>query len=363
MSEALDVIEYRIFMLIKQPLHVNKYPIPAIYILAGKDPYLMLETAKQIKHRWYITNIQDKALPSSDPISNEWYSILYIDAATDWLLLEAQANNYNLFTQNLFIDVRYEKCTLDSMAMLFLQRYLLNSNDRCLITIQTPNLTLKQLTAFINYANMHVIQIAPLSRVALQYWIQEQLEQKNLQYSTDTVNLLYRLTQGNMLACAQAIERIHLTADTASVTSELVTEQLVEQFHYELFELSDACLQQDTNLTLCQLRYAQQKGVQPIIVLWWLTQEIRNLIKLKALTMRAISLHDACEQLNIWSTRIHLYKTAVMKITEEHLIVLLQYCKIADEWIKSSRNNNHVWQLLENIALSLCLGKQVTKLA
>lgn len=336
-------------MLIKQQAlstYLEKHPLPAIYILLGQDHFLLTEAANNIKQAWR----------KKDSEADE--TILHITGPSDWTLLNEKANSYSLFASNLLIDVRYEKQTLETAGKNFLDAYLKNINTSCLLLIRAPQLSMKQVQNFTNNNSVHVIQLFSLDASAMQHWIKEQLKQKGFSFATEIPSLIHQYTQGNMLACAQALEKISLVADDATLTEALVKEQLVNQCDYQLFELSEACLLKNSNRAIQHLRHANNSGTEPTLILWLLAQEIRLLIQLIELNEQSIPFATACSQLKIWSQRARLYQSALRSAKKEHLLRLLQFCKKTDERIKSSYNSQ-IWPSLEQIALSICLDKQV----
>lgn len=338
-------------MLIKQQAlssHLRQ-KLAAFYIIFGQDYFLLNEAAESLKSAWYQAN------------SNEVEeSTIVIQNPSDWAIANDEANSYSLFTKATLIDLRYEKKTLESAAKDFLLQYLQNPNPFCLLILRAPSLPLKQLQAFTNQDNLHLIQAASLPASAMQYWIVENLKRRNIKFEQDLPILIQQFTQGNMLACAQLIEKLELIAEPNTLlTTKIASEQLVNQCEYQLYELADACLSHNFEKVIQLLRHASQSKIEPILVLWLLAQEIRLLIQLKELTtQQALPFNTATSQLKIWPQRAKLYQSCLNKIELTTLLQLLQFCKTIDERIKSTQNKQ-IWQSLEQIALSLCLTKQV----
>ncbi|KTD16124.1 DNA polymerase III subunit delta [Legionella jordanis] len=336
-------------MLIKQQSlssHLSRQELPAVFILIGQDHFLLSQSAQQIKQIWKDRNHDTEE------------TIIHITQASDWSLLVEKANSYSLFASNLFIDVRYEKQNLDSDAKQFLAEYSKKPNSSCLILLRAPNLTAKSLGNFTNHECIHVVQIFSLDSLAMQNWIKERLHQYGISYAPQVPSLIQQHTQGNMLACAQALEKIRLVADGTMLSEEAAKAQLFDQCEYQLFELSEACLMANADKVIQHLRHARESGTEPTLVLWLLTQEIRNLIQLMELFEKAVPLASACAQLKIWSTRVKLYQTAIKRMQKKLLFQLLRFCKRIDESIKSSQHSQ-IWPSLEKVALSLCLAKKV----
>jgi DNA polymerase-3 subunit delta len=338
-------------MLIKQQAlssHLRQ-KLAALYIIFGQDYFLLNEAAESLKLAWKSVN------------NNEVEeSIIAINNPSDWTIVNEEANSYSLFTKSTLIDIRYDKKTLEAAGKDFLAHYLKNTNPSCLLILRAPNLPLKQLQGLTNQDGLHLIQAAPLPGLAMQHWIVEKLKKGGMKFEQEVPVLIHQFTQGNMLACAQVIEKLELLTDPDTLlTTDNVREQLVDQCDYQLFELADACLSHNSEKVIQLIRHACHTKVEPTLVLWLLAQEIRLLVQLTELTtQQALPFSTACSQLKIWPQRVRLYQSSIKKMELGTLLQLLQFCKTIDERIKSTQNNQ-IWQALEQIALSISLTKQV----
>ncbi len=186
------------------------------------------------------------------------------------------------------------------------------------------------------------------------HWINGQLTSQNIRYEPKVPELIQQHTHGNLLACAQVIEKIILSYGAAeAVTLEQVKEQLIDQCDYQLYELADACLSCQLEKALRLLQKSSQDRTEPTLILWLMTQEIRLLIQLSSLLRQSVPLTTACNQLKIWPQRTKLYELTVKRLPTAHLQHLLFMCHQLDEGIKSNRNTQ-VWQGLEQLAIGLC---------
>lgn len=321
--------------------------LKALYFLTGQDHFLLNEAAKDIQLAWQ-KNVKEGEK-----------AVFTIESVSDWAVLAEKVSNYSLFADNQLMDIRYEKKTFEPQAKAFFAHFLANINPRCLLLLRAPFLGAKQLSSLMSHDAVAVVQATPLDKQAMQTWITEQLQKKAMKFAQAVPSLIWQYTQGNMLACAQVIEKLTLVnAEKKPLTVAMVKEQLVDQCNYQLFELSEACLSANAAKAMQLLKQAYLAKTEPTLILWLLTQEIRQLIQLGELTKRSISFNAACQQLKIWSTRKGLYQLVMKQFSAEDLFLLLQFCKHIDERIKLNQVKL-AWQALEQVALSLCLRKQV----
>jgi DNA polymerase-3 subunit delta len=159
-----------------------------------------------------------------------------------------------------------------------------------------------------------------------------------------------------MLACAQVIEKIALSNTSNSrINSQQALEHLSDQCDNSLFELVDACLLGQADTAIHILRQSANNKTEATLVLWMLTQEVRILLQLSYLAHQKLDFKKACNQLKIWPQRTSLYQLSIKRLHGPVLEKLLHYCKSIDEQIKSNLNTQ-VWNSLEKLSLSLCLG-------
>ncbi|MFA5959201.1 MAG: DNA polymerase III subunit delta [Tatlockia sp.] len=336
-------------MLLKQPAlksHLNQKLAP-IYLLFGLDCYLLNKAAEDIKCAFKAGKEVDE-------------TVLSITNPSDWAILADEANSYSLFSTHTLIDIRYEKKTLDAPGKAVLTHYLKNINPSCLLLLRTAHFTQKAISWLINQDCVVAVQASALNAQALHHWIAEQLHKNALAFEPQVPALIQQYTQGNMLASAQVIEKLALTAEPQTILSvEVVKDTLVNQCDYQLFELADACLTQSADKAVQLLRYFANTKVEPILVLWMLTQEIRTLIKLGELTkQQAIPFSTACSQLKIWPQKNKLYQNLLNRGEMKLLLQLLRFCQTID-WSIKSNANAPIWNFLEQLTLSLCFLKPI----
>lgn len=319
--------------------------LQAVYVLIGQDRYLLDDATRSIKKAWRQCGECDE-------------KIISLVQPADWHTLLDEANSYSLFAENVLLDARFDKKTLDSTGKEILCKYLQNINTRCLIVLQANNVPAKQLQWLINDKNVSVVQATPLSDATLQTWIANQLQQRSIRYAAQIPMHILQYTQGNMLACAQIIEKLSLVSDSSTeLTTEDIKTQLSELGDFQLYELADACLAGHTQQSIQLLRQACDNRAEPTLILWLLTQEVRQLIQLTYLLNQATTFSEACNKLKIWSQRARLYESTLERLPLSKLYRLLHDCKQLDDWIKTGQSTQ-IWQAFERLALSICANNQ-----
>lgn len=315
-------------------------------VLVGQDYYL---------HQLALDEIRQAILKNRDCEEKR----LFIESQEDWKLFEEEANSYSLFSQNTLLNVVYEKKTFEVAGKKIIEAYLNNLNPRVFVVLRALNVAPKQIPWLNNHENTLVVVSYPLKELEMKQWIGAQLKTHGFSQPMQVVDLIFQYTQGNMGACAQAIEKIALTYEKgAQITAEDALSQLSNQCDYGLYELTEACLLGKSAHAIDILRQAANNKTEATLVLWILTQEVRVLTQLSALIAQKIDITSACNQLKLWPSKASLYQ-ARLKQSEAGLFPkLLLYAGHIDKRIKSS-SSELAWLGLESLCLSFCLGRLV----
>lgn len=337
LTELVDTMLIK-YQALSGTLKRKSYPV---VVLIGNDPYLLNDAALQLKQSVMAQH------------ENSIATTIDITAPADWSLLISEANSYSLFDDYVILDARFEKKSIDASGKGLLLHYLQHINDRCLLLLRAPLVPSKSLQWLIDSPNALVVQIYPLNDLALKQWIEAQFKHHKLTTELQVATLIQQQTQGNMLATAQLIEKLTLICNPhETITMSLVNEHLIDQSHFELYDLSEACLNANPLKVLRLLKQFRLEATEPTLILWILTQEVRLLIQITHLVNQGVSIDNACNQLKIWSSRIRLYAKTANRLTIEQLYDLLLECRQCDEMIKTSQGP-HIWNSFNNIALSI----------
>lgn len=315
---------------------------PAVFVLVGTDPYLIDESASAIKCAWQQSEEVD-------------IQLVEIQSPNDWLRLPESANSYSLLATKTLLDIRFNKKILDKTGKETLQAYLKKPNHRCLILIHAPLTAAKQWSWSNDATDAIVLHLTPLTEQGFKSWLNTELKATNLQYDRDVPDLIHDATQNNMVAAKQTIEKLMLTFKAGEkVTIEQVQAHLSQQSEYQLYEFTDACLLGKLHKALHVLRHARQTSrVEPTLILWLITQEIRRMIQLSTLLKANVPIAKACGQLKIWPKKAPFYQGSLKRGSTKHWQSLLVHAQQLDEAIKSSQVQT--WERLEELVLMFIL--------
>lgn len=316
-----------------------------VYVLAGPERYFIEEEAKAIKAAYALNREVD-------------HKLLTVDSSEDWQQIEEEANSYSLFASYVFLDVRYEKKSIDRVGKKIIANYLSSVNQRCLLLIRCPHVPLSQLQWLSASDKTVLVSAYPPSLQDMRNWIAKQLQQHQLKFTAHIPDIILHKVQGNMFACSQALEKITLIYPAGStLQANEMLQQLSDQSEYQLYDLSEACLAGNTENALRILGKLLILPNEYSLILWIITQEIRLLLQLKHLLQQQRSLTEACAELKVWKQRVRLYQAANERLSSSLLQQLMLTAHNIDLLIKTGKNSRHVARLLESSVLSFCQGQ------
>ncbi|MDF1677500.1 MAG: DNA polymerase III subunit delta [Legionellaceae bacterium] len=309
--------------------HLKQPPAP-VYLLVGQDAFLLNQAVLALKKNWRAlkeTEIEEKRI--------------YLELAQDWHELTETANSYSLFYSQQCIDATWQKKSLDAKSKAHLVDYAKAPNAECLVILRAPLLPPKQCADLSKNSNIVCINIQTLNAGAELRWIQQQLKKNQLTYTEAVPELIQTYTRGNLHAASQTIERLALTYEpNTTLTIEMTKAQLVDERQYKLYEISSACLEGNAKQALDLTERARKDQVEPILILWFITQELRLLEQLMA--------GRTYQALKIYSFRTQQYQRALKRLSRDTIYRLIQQSQILDTHIKSG-NTKQTWQLTERL--------------
>lgn len=297
-----------------------------LYILTGLDDFLLNDAAEKVKNIWFKAHTSEK-------------QVIHIENTDDWYNMLDAANSYSLFNEHILLDVRFDKKLLAKEALNIIKQYLANINPKCLLIMRLPNIPTKSLGKLSSDPNIGHIQIYPFKPYEQRNWINTALKNKNIKFNNDVVDIIMHYTEGNLLASFQIINVLTLImTDERQLTAEITHEFLIEQTQFSLYELRDACLTQNPANILRLLKQFENNKFEPQLILWILSQEIRNLINLKYL-LKTDDINKACSKLKIWPSHVKFYQQILNNLTLTNLFKLLTRIQEIDFKIKTSQHS------------------------
>ena len=276
-------------------------------------------------------------------------------AGFDWGELAAAAGSLSLFAEKRIIELRLPtgKPGRDGSAAIvdLMQR----TGDDLLILIEAPKLdrsgTSAKWVKAIEAVGAH-LQVWPVGARELPAWIGARMRMLGLKPDRDAVRLLVDRVEGNLLAANQEIEKLRLLLGEGEVSGMDVENAVADSSRFDVYKLTDAALEGQAARAIRMLGRLRAEGVEPVIVVWALTRELRTLARIADSVEAGTDLGVALQKAGVWRTRQGMVRSCVARHTPAHFYRMLQIARRADAAAKGQAALDP-WQLATEIVFGL----------
>ena len=327
--------------------HLNQQTLLPVYLICGDVPLLVQESSDLIRQTSRQQGFHQREL-------------LFVEPGFHWQAFTKIADNFSLLSDKIIIEIRNAKAKFDEPGTQALLRYLDNPpNDKRLLIITNKLTATQQKTKWYKAIDRcgAVIQLWPLSTHELSVWIAQRLKAANLNVDVESITLLAKLTEGNLLATQQSIEKLSLLYRDKPITPKAISAIVSDNAYFTIFDLTEAALIGESSRVVRILwgLYFNDKESTPL-VLWALASELRALYPLAYAHHhrgKPITQLLTCQ----WQIRKQPLKMALSRLNTETIAQLLQQAKHIDHIIKGIIPGN-AWQALESLSLAIA-GKEL----
>ncbi|SRR5579885_412753 len=197
-----------------------------------------------------------------------------------------------------------------------------------------------------------VITIWPIPREQLPQWIINRAKKYKLQFNHDAANLLADYIEGNLVAAAQAIEKIYLLQPQKNVDTDLVKTILTDESRFSVFDFIESLVAGDQSRSLHILESLRFDGSEPVLILWGITRELRLLASLARELKQGSAFETLFQKHRIFSRRQPAIRRFLGKFTAEDCWHLLSHAAEIDQIIKGAVTGD-AWQALQLFCLRM----------
>ncbi|QLL12743.1 DNA polymerase III subunit delta [Pseudomonas chlororaphis] len=315
-----------------------------VYVISGDDPLLCQEAADAIRSAARQQGFDERQVFSAD-------------ANFDWGTLLQAGASMSLFAEKRLLELRLPSGKPgDKGAAAFIE-YCSRPAEDTLLLISLPKLDgsaqkTKWGKALIDGEQTQFIQIWPVDASQLPQWIRQRLSQAGLSASQDAVELIAARVEGNLLAAAQEIEKLKLMAEGGQITVETVQAAVADSARFDVFGLVDAILNGEAAHTLRMLEGLRGEGVEPPVILWALSRELRSLANMSLQYSQGTPLDKVFSQARppVWDKRKPLMSKALQRYSAPRWAQLLLDAQRIDAQIKGQAAGSP-WSSLSRLSL------------
>lgn len=321
--------------------HLSQSLAP-IYLIAGEDPLLVGEAADAVRAR-------------ARELGHATREVLDAGASFDWSGLQQSADSLSLFAERRLLELRLPEPKPGAAGAKVLEAYTDNPPaDTVLLVITGRMDKATQNSRWVSALERVgvVVILWPISPQQLPGWIAQRMRRKGLAPDSEAIAVLADRVEGNLLAAAQEIERLHLLHGAGRIDGQMVAASVADSARFDVYKLADAALEGDTVRCCRVLRGLRAEGVEPILVLWALTREVRALASMAYDVAQGANSGRVVAAHRVWESRKRLVGAALRRGDAGQWQRLLQRCARIDQMIKGLAAGRP-WEELELLLLAM----------
>lgn len=323
--------------------HLDGDALAPAYLLAGQEPLLLIEAADAVRAAARRQGFDEREILDADEKSFDWGRLL---AATQQGSLFGGSRK--------LIDLRLPGGKPGKDGAEALQTFLAHPGPDNVLLITCMEWGKKwegAWTSAVAGAGWYV-PVWPVKRQELPSWITARARRHGLMLSNDAIDLLALRTEGNLLACAQELEKLVMLGEQGNIDAERLDALLVEQSRLDLFAFSDAALAGDAARALRIVRNIRAEGEAAVPVISWLGGQVEILARVAAAMDRGLSARRALEAEKVWVTKMPQYESTLRRLPPANLRRALLMLARAERAAKGQESGD-AWLLLERLVLTL----------
>ncbi len=319
--------------------HLQKGLAP-VYLVAGEEPLTIEECCDAIRRRAHEHGYERQAYT--------------VDPGFDWNGFNIESHSLSLFAARRLIELRLptaEPGDDGARALIELARDPRPDTALLVVTGRLDKATRESQWAKALEAAGVALTARELSPQRLPGWIGARLQRCGLSAGPGVIDALAYHMEGNLLACAQEIDKLALRLVGGTVTLEELRESLTDNARFDVYGLADGCLKGDAATALRRLHSLRAEDGAPTLVLWVLARELRALSPVTHALARGRPEGEALAP--VWASRRALVAKAAKRLGHDTCLDLLRRAARLDRVVKG-RAPGDAWHELEKLALALC---------
>ena len=359
--------------------------LASVYVVHGDEPLQREETLDAIRAAARAAGFGERI-------------VLHADSDFDWNELRAHAASLSLFAERRLIDLRIPGGSPGKDGGPALAQYAANPPPDMVLLLSCGRLdrrstSTKWFKALEGVGD--VIEVYPVRARDLPRWIAARCGARGMAIERDAAEALAERSEGNLLACAQEIDKLCLLASNnavsrsptttvearprqrsprptdgarphqrSPVTVDDVMRTVADSARFGTFDLIDPALEGNGARAVRILHVLREEGVEPFHVLGSLTWAIRGVCAVAAGVEGGARFDDALRAASGgWWRRKHALERALRRMPRRGWIGLLDVAEGVDRCLKGAPARSgapvrwsraDAWAGLERLVLGMC---------
>lgn len=300
--------------------HLQK-ELAAIYFVCGDEPLQVMECADQVR-------TQARKLDYTER------EVLDVDTQFDWNLLLDAGNSMSLFAEKRILELRLPSGKPGKVGSQVLQEYANRPAEDTVLIISSGKLdSSAKNTKWFKTLDQQgiVIQCWPVNTDQLPGWINQRLQSKGITADREAIQLLTDRVEGNLLAAAQEVDKLFLLYGAGKLDFEQTASAVADSSRFNIYDLVDSALTGDVIRTSRIIGGLKSEGVEPVLMLWALSREVRMITQISEAN---VSADAVMTKLRVWENRKALIRKALSRHSAARWKMFLKRCAKIDKVIK-----------------------------
>lgn len=311
-------------------LYANQLPsqlkkgLQSNYLLFGDEPFQIDDSRRMIKLAAKADGVEE-------------FIRLTDDDQFDWLELLEHCQSMSLFASRKLIELELNSGKIAKAGSDIIVQIAEQLSQDTILVIFGPKLEQNQTRAAwfkaLDKAGCYV-PVYEIEGPHLRRWLQQQLQQRNMQMTPDAQNYLLELTAGNLLACSQELEKIQLANQAPFIDISDIQKLVADQSRFSVFQLVDQLWLGNADKCVTILNRLQAEDMEPNILIWSLQKDILLVKQLAEANKFGLEHKPILDQNKVWKNKQQQYITAANKIPYPVLEQALKYLSHIDQQLK-----------------------------
>lgn len=279
-----------------------------------------------------------------------------VEAGFDWEALLDNSMSLSLFSSRRCHIIRFNSNKPGQPGAKFITRICEHPPEDSLFILVMPKLDqASKNSAWAKKIQQHgeLCEIKPVYPNELASWISRRALGKGISLDQQAALYLADLTEGNLLATDQELEKLALAfAPDTQLSLQQIDQSIARSARYTHFLLVDACLAGKGARALKILLGLQLEGLQPVQILFALQSALETLMQLKLAQQQNKLNAGLWQSLRIWQSKQRLYSAALSRLSLSQIERFVQSCATLDRVNKGQQQPSYPdadWQTLKRL--------------
>lgn len=327
------------------PASLTSSPKP-VYILSSDEPLLVREWLDAARKTLQISGYEEI-------VGHQ------VEAGFDWNGLLEESQNLSLFSEKKCHIIRFSSNKPGQIGAKFIGQLCELMPEDTVFILVMPKLDMaSRNSAWLKKIKKvgESIELKPVYANELTGWVSQRALTKGISLDHQAAMYLADLTEGNLLATDQELEKLALAFEPdAALDLEQINQSISRSSRYTHYVLVDACLAGQAKRSVKILQGLQLEGFQPVQILYALQNAIEVLLQLKQAQQNNQLNNSTWQSLRIWKSKQRLYSNALSRFSSLQIERFLQSCATLDRINKGQQQPLYVdadWLKLKQLVAS-----------